>query len=222
MKHYVAIVVCAGLVVGCTAMDKGGKGMKMAGKEARAHIGHVMTGWKDTPDSKGLLPVSIEEAKIALAHAEFAAKKPNDLKWMKTHIEHVLHAVDPSTVKITAPGLGYGVRKAAAGAKAHIEFAAKSEDASENVKLHARHVAASSGNTSWRIDAIVSTGNRMLAGDMADRAAAQVQQILELVKEILDGFDENGDGKVTWHEGEGGLMEAKKHMGFMMAGEKMM
>ena len=221
MKQYVAIAWSAALLAGCTTMDKETEGMMMAGDEARAHIGHVMTGWKDTPDGKGLLPVAIKEAEIALKHAEFAAKKPDDLKWMQTHTEHVMRAIDPSTVSITAPGLGYGVRKAAAGARAHIGFAAKSKDSSKNVRLHAQHVAASSGNTNWRVDAIVAMGKRVLAYDKAEKAVPRVQEILLMVKEILDGFDANGDGKVTWHEEEGGLLEAKKHMGFMMKGEKM-
>ncbi len=28
-------------------------------------------------------------------------------------------------------------------------------------------------------------------------------------------------GQVTWHEGDGGLLEAKQHMGFMMKAETM-
>ena len=218
MKQYIAIAMSAALLAGCAMKDEG---MKMAGDEARAHIGHVMTGWKDTPDGKGLLTVAIMEAEIALKHAEFAAKKPGDLKWMQTHTQHVMHAIDPSSVKITAPGLGYGVLKAAAGAKAHIEFAAKAKDANGNVKAHAKHVAASSGNTKWRVDAIVATGKRVMADGTAKSAAARVQQILQMVKEIRDGFEDNSDGKITWHEGEGGLSEAKKHMGFMMKAEKM-
>ena len=221
MKQYVAIAWSAALLAGCTTMYKGTEGMMMAGDEARAHIGHVMTGWKDTPDGKGLLPVAIKEAEIALKHAEFAAKKPDDLKWMQTHTEHVMHAIDPSTVSITAPGLGYGVRKAAAGAKAHIEFSAKSKDSSKNVRLHAQHVAASAGNTNWRVDASVAMGERVLAFKKAKKAAPRVQEILLMAKEILGGFDADGNGTVTWHEGEGGLLEAKKHMGFMMKAEKM-
>jgi len=221
MKKYVAIACSAALLAGCTTMDEGSEGMMMAGDEARAHIGHVMTGWKDAPDGKGLLPVAIQEAEIALKHAQFAAKKPDDLKWMQTHTEHVMHAVDPNTVSITAPGLGYGVRKAAAGAMAHIGFSAGSADSSENVKLHAQHVAASAGNTDWRVSAIIIMSKRVLSYDKATKAAPRVQEILLMVEEILNGFDDNGDGKVTWHEGEGGLLVAKKHMGFMTTGEKM-
>ena len=33
------------------------------------------------------------------------------------------------------------------------------------------------------------------------------------------GVDANGDGKITWVNGEGGLKDARKHMGFMQKGE---
>ncbi len=221
MKLFVAIACGAALLAGCTTMDEKSGGMMMAGDEARAHIGHVMTGWKDTPDGKGLLPVAIAEAEIALQHAQFAASKPDDLEWMQTHTQHVMHAVDPNTVSIEAPGLGYGVRKGAAGAMAHVGFAAGTEDASENVKLHAQHVAASAGNTDWRVSAIIIMSKRVLSYDKASKAAPRVQEILLMAEEILNGFDDNGDGAVSWHEGEGGLLEAKKHMGFMLTGEKM-
>ena len=39
------------------------------------------------------------------------------------------------------PGSGYGVKKAAAGAQQHLDFAVKAEGASDNVKTHATHVA---------------------------------------------------------------------------------
>ncbi len=44
-------------------------------------------------------------------------------------------------------------------------------------------------------------------------------KIEELAARLVAGEDVNGDGKVTWHAGEGGLKEAEKHMGFMMKGE---
>ena len=42
---------------------------KMAKKNvAHVHIGHVMTGWNDTPDGQGLLPTAEAEAKVARRH----------------------------------------------------------------------------------------------------------------------------------------------------------
>ena len=36
---------------------------------------------------------------------------------------------------------------------------------------------------------------------------------------MLDGMDADGDGEITWQEGEGGLAQAAQHMQFMKEGE---
>ena len=113
---------------------------------AHAHMGHVSMGWAGTPEGKGFLPTAMAEAKTTAQHAKFAAKKPNDLGWMKTHIRHVLQTIDTSP-ESKGPGLGYGVLKATGEAAKHINFAAKSEGASNNIKAHAVHVVASFQNT---------------------------------------------------------------------------
>jgi hypothetical protein len=118
LKICVGTVLAAAIVGGGAALyDKpmADKKMTMAGTQSRAHIGHVMTGWKDTPCGKGLLVTARAEAKIAQQHANFALAKPDNIKWMKTHTTHVLHAVDPSAMA-KGPSLGYGVVKAAGGA----------------------------------------------------------------------------------------------------------
>ncbi|MCZ6512105.1 MAG: hypothetical protein O7A62_16145, partial [Alphaproteobacteria bacterium] len=183
-----------------------------------AHMGHVLTGWKDTPDKKGLLPTAMAEADIAKAHVGFALKQPNNLKWLKLHTGHVLHAVDPS-VEPKGPGLGYGVAKAATGVAAHINFAAGSDGASKNVKAHATHVATSAENTVGWTKQIVALGKQVQASTSASDAAAKVRQIDKLVAQLADGTDANGDGKVTWVKGEGGLGQAQLHKGFMSKGE---
>ena len=220
------VTVAAGLaLVACAA--EGDKKMmaekKMADKakaamESHAHIGHVMTGWTDTPGNAGLLPTAEEEAQIALQHATFAAQKIGDLKWMQTHTKHVLHAVDPS-VEPTGPGKGYGVANAATGAAKHIDFAAASGDASENVKLHATHVATSAQNVVARVERIVERGQKVLEAKSAIAAAPFVREIKYLCEELLAGADADGDGKITWQEKEGGLDQSRAHMGFMMKGE---
>ena len=71
---------------------------------SQAHMGHVTKAWKDTPGKKGLLTTAIAEATVAARHAGFAASKPGNLDWMKTHTHHVLHAVEAS-LESKGPGL---------------------------------------------------------------------------------------------------------------------
>ena len=189
-------------------------GAALAGSMAHAHMGHVAKGWKDTPNKMGLLPTAVAEARIAAQHAGFAASKTDDLKWMKLHTHHVLHALDAS-LEAKGPGLGYGVLKAASGAMKHINFAAGSKDASKNVKTHAVHVAASAGNTVERAKALVALGRKILAAKTAAQAAPMVKKMAMLAGQLQTGVDANADGKITWHKGEGGLNAAVKHLGIM-------
>jgi hypothetical protein len=186
---------------------------------SHAHMGHVMNSWGDTPNKAGLLPTAMEEAKIAHQHAGFAAQKPTDLEWMKMHVQHVMHAMEPESVA-QGPGLGYGLVKAANGVAKHANLAAASEDASANVKTHAEHVATSVGNAAALGQQIVDLGKQVqVTGNAAD-AAPLVERIESLSLRILEGFDADGDGQVTWSEG--GLAQAAQHMEFMYKGEGMM
>lgn len=211
----------AGLLLfgACTAVTGTSGDTAMAAENpAHVHIGHVMTGWNDTPEGKGLLPTAEAEAAIAIQHARFAASRPDDLDWMKLHTGHVMNACDP-TVEPQGPGLGYGVVKAASGVAQHIRFAAESEGASDNVKTHAVHVATSAGNVVERCRRILELGARVKAAESAAQAAPLVAEIERLAKALVDGEDADGDGTVTWKQGEGGLAEVRKHMGFMLEGE---
>ena len=183
---------------------------------SHAHMGHVMDGWGDTPDGKGLLPTAIAEAEIAIQHAGFAANKPGDLKWMQTHTRHVLHAIDPA-IEASGPGLGYSVVAGAAGAAAHINYAAESDGASDNVRTHAEHVATASQNAVARAAEIVALGKEVLSAGSAADAAERVTQVVMLSEQLLTGEDGDGDGKISWQEG--GLDVAKAHMGYMAKGE---
>ena len=195
-------------------------GTAFAAKKSQAHMGHVSKSWNDTPGKAGLLPTAVEEAKIAAFHASAAAKKSDNLKWMQTHARHVINAVDPS-VEAKGPGKGYGVLKAAAGAAKHIGIAAKQGDASDNVKTHAVHVGASAQNTVDRAKSIIATAQKILAATTAKAAAPLVKQMAKVAGQLQAGFDANGDGKIGWQKGEGGLGVATKHMGIMFKGEGM-
>lgn len=203
------------LVIGCAA-DR--MTSSSDASMAHEHMGHILTSWQDTPDQAGLLPTAIAEADVAVQHAGFAASRPDDLDWMKLHVVHVVHALDPTEAP-AGPGLGYGLERAAAGVGQHAGFAAESEGASDNVKLHAGHVATSAENVVQWSERIIELGVAVDAATSAATAAPIAAEIETLTLAIRNGTDADGDGQVTWQAGEGGLAQAEQHMEFMRQGE---
>ena len=181
------------------------------------HIGHVATGFANTPDGAGLLPTAEAEAQVAAQHAGLAARDLSNLAAMQAHIGHVQHAVDPSAVE-AGPGLGYGVVAAAEGVARHIELAASGDGAAGAVVTHSPHVAQAARNTVARAQRILELATQVQAAGSADAAAPMVQEIQQLAAQLVDGDDVNEDGRVGWQEGEGGLATARQHLGFLMGG----
>ncbi len=181
------------------------------------HVGHVATGFANTPDGAGLLPTAEAEAQVAAQHASLAARDLSNLAAMKTHIGHVQHAVDPSVVE-AGPGQGYGVMAAATGVARHIELAAGVDGAAGPVVTHSPHVAQAAQNTVARAQRILELAAQVQAAGSAEAAAPMVQEIQQLTAQLVDGQDADGDGRVGWQEGEGGLATARQHLGFLMGG----
>jgi hypothetical protein len=184
------------------------------------HIAHVMNGFSDTPNGMGLLPVAEAEAKTAAQHAALAARDPANLAAMKLHAGHVLNALDPSIVPM-GPGLGYGLKKATNGVVTHIELAAKAQGASQNVVMHANHVATASRSTIERADSAIAIAKSIQAAASAADAAKLVNQLVPITQQLMAGVDRNGDGRIGWDQGEGGLQQASEHIDLLLKGEKM-
>jgi len=185
------------------------------------HIGHVMTRWKETPNMQGFLPVAVADARVAAAHAGYMQKAPDNLESIKNHAGHVLNALDP-TLEAKGPGSGYGVKKAAAGAMQHVEFAAKAEGASKGVQTHAGHVTASLTDVSQWTDEAIATAQKIRSATSAAEAKPLVDQLISQLNTIVNGVDANKDGNIGWQTGEGGLAQAETHMNLMMKGEGIM
>lgn len=201
---------------------------------AHVHIGHVMTSWKDTPDMKGFLPTAIAEGEIAQEQAHMADLEGRINDFI-LYGGYTLNALDPSpetkellktayarlpnTRTIDIPGSGYGVKRAVAGALQHVQLAAKAEGASENVKTHAAHVAASLENVVKWTDQAIAAAQKILVAPNVAQGQPLVTELEELTGYINAGFDANGDGQIGWQTGEGGLAQARTHMRLMMKGE---
>ncbi|MGW8248910.1 MAG: hypothetical protein ACWGOV_12470 [Acidiferrobacterales bacterium] len=207
MKHIVRIAFFAALATVA--------GAAMAGNMSLTHVQHVNKSWTDTPQQKGLMETAIGEAEIAALHAGFAAKKPDDLAWMKMHNKHVINALDPG-MEPKGPGMGYGAMKASKGVIKHIKLAAGSKDASDYLKMHAVHVATSAENAVKRSQQVLKLSKKLQKTYSSEKAAKLSKEIVVLTQAILNGTDANGDGKITWQAGEGGLLESRKHLGFIV------
>lgn len=181
------------------------------------HVGHVATGFANTPDGAGLLPTAEAEAQVAAQHAGLAARDLSNLGAMQTHIAHVQHALDPSVVE-SGPGAGYGVMAAAQGVARHIELAAGVDGAASSVVTHSPHVAQAAQNTVARAERILELAAQVQSAGSAEAAAPLVEEIQQLADQLVDGADTDGNGRVGWQEGEGGLATARQHLGFLMGG----
>ena len=120
-----------GLLLAALAMWLGGCTLKMP-LVSHAHMGHTLTAWHDTPDQRGLFVVAVQETDTALAEAALARAKAADASLARLHALNVLHALNPDRQPF-GPGLSYGALRALEGAIDHLEFAASSEDASDNM-----------------------------------------------------------------------------------------
>ena len=187
---------------------------------AHAHMGHVADGFANTPDGAGLLPTALSEAAVARQHAELAMRNTADLAAMQRHAGHVLHAIDPSKIE-QGPGAGYGALRASAGVIQHIEMAGAHETASENVATHATHVATSARNAVGRAERIAGLAEEIMAAGSVDHAAHLLGELATLTEQLIAGHDANGDGRIGWQEGEGGLEQAEMHINLMKRGEGM-
>jgi hypothetical protein len=184
-------------------------------------ISYVAANYLDTPDKAGLLAMAQTEARIAAQHAGFMTRALDNLQTMQMHAGHVLHAMDPSTMpKATAPGKGYGVKRALEGIIAYSDLAAKTAGASPNVKTHTAHIIEAARSTSLRADQVIALTKKIQSATSAAVAAPLVSQLNSLCNELVAGNDLNHDGKIVFGAGEGGLQQAQDHMNLLLAGER--
>ena len=48
-----------------------------------------------------------------------------------------------------------------------------------------------------------------------------MEELAELTARLIAGYDANGDERIGWQEGEGGLEQAELHLNLMKRGEGM-
>ncbi len=184
-------------------------------KDYEVHLSHILNSWSDAPGEVGLTTVLEQEASIAGEHAAYAVTDLEDLANIQVHTRHVRHAIDPMTESGGGPGAGYGIVKAAADIIEQIELARDAKDASDSVILHSEHVLASIRNVQFWAGKSLDKAGQILGGASPVASAFYAEEIVERIEWILNGRDADGDGNITWHEGEGGLAQAREHLSYI-------
>ena len=182
---------------------------------AHVHVGHANTGWKQTPDQKGLFTTAEAEAQAALTHARAAVAAGSDLTRIKSETAAVVYAITAEG-RATGSGLGFGLKKALAEAGDHILFAAESDDASENVRQFAGRFQTDSAVVIERCDLVLALAQDVILSGKAEDAAALAEEIGIQTALIVDATSGNA---ASSGEGDIGLVQLRQEMDAMIARE---
>ena len=185
-------------------------------KEYRVHLGHILDAWPETPGGVGLIAILEEELDIAAAHAGYAATDLENLDNIQLHTGHVRHAVDPASLRSgQGPGRGYGIVRAAQGARDHLAWALAAADASDSLQLHAEHVDTAAANVLFWAGKVLDKAGQIVGGASPVASAFFAEEIVAHLDWMRNGRDADGDGAIGWGEGEGGLAQMKEHLGYI-------
>jgi len=210
VQKWVPILALTGMIVGGCA--------NQAPTIAHVHVGHALTGWRDTPGKEGLFVLAEDKAQQALDSAESASKATNDINKIKSDINLSVEATNPSQNTIDGKKR-YGLKQSVEGAVDHITFAADSDDASDNIKSSAKAFANNSTTVLERCDLITALGEDIKNTSSVDEAVVLTAEVLNLARANVHGEDSDGDGILGSNPSEYGLTQLRKQLDAMVARE---
>ena len=134
---------------------------------------------------------------------------------------HIVHIADG--FRGTPNGVGLlatAIAEAEVAAK-HAGIAAKNSKNLVGMKRHMNHVlhATSAQNTVDRVLQMIGLARAIQEASSASDAAPIVEELAAISVQLTAGNDANGDGGVSWQEGEGGLDTAQIHVNIIKSSE---
>ncbi|MDH3272506.1 MAG: hypothetical protein OEN56_14310 [Gemmatimonadota bacterium] len=201
-----------------TVPAHGQEGASAGRSPALTHVHHVAVSFRGTPEQQGLLATAVAEAAIAHQHAALAMRDPTDLDAVQRHTRHVLNALDPG-VEENGPGLGYGAVRAADRTAHYIELAPRSVGSTSAIETHSVHIATAARQAAQNGQAAVEVAGEILEAEDAASAEAMLSELVALTEAMVNGVDADGDGRIGWQEGEGGLAQAARHLDLLRQAE---
>ena len=194
-----------------------GDATALPGENAPAHVGHVAYGFPGAPGGRSLAAAASAETGTMLLHANFAGGDLSDFGAMRRHAGHVLHLLEPAD-GASGPGLGFGVIPAVEALVSHLERAAGESGASDNLRTHAGHVSAIAAGLLANAHRAAGIARQLGDAPTIRRAAPLVARLRALAYQITEGFDVDGDGRLSF-DGEAGMQQLEAHLYLLLEGE---
>ncbi len=179
---------------------------------AHIHVGHAVTGAHDTPGHVGYFTLAETQARRAWRIAQ-ALDAPSNQSL--AHIKRSVSDINAITNTRGSYPLARSIREAAD----HIEFAAKSDDASENIKAGYREFQQTILPVLYRSSLIASFHAQMRDATTVEEAQFLAGEISALVRANLYGYDADGNGAVGNSTGELGVVQITQALQALIAGE---
>lgn len=183
---------------------------------SHAHVGHALTAWGDTPNQEGLFVVAEKETKTAFK-AVLSAQTDQTLEKAQRHIGTVIHALNPD-LHLQGAGLGYGAIRALGGVIDHINFAAQSDDASQNVINSAATFSVHARPVLDRLKLAAETA-RLAERSRGTEFAGLTEELQGMLDQCLHGADLDGDGIIGGTPEEFGLTQLRNEISVMLRSE---
>lgn len=166
---------------------------------AHVHLGHSITGAHDTPDNVGYLTLAEQRARDALEMAEAALADGRPVDAVK---------VDVAAVNaFTNTEEPYSLTTAVKEAVSHIEYAALSDDASDNVKAGYQQFAETIDGALTRGSLIESYAREVASASDPAQVQRLAEEIHRLARANVYGVDADGDGVIGSSPEEYGMVQ---------------
>ena len=178
---------------------------------------NVTKGSPATPGNVGFLRLAEIEAASASEQAD-KALAAEDLETMRTHLRKLLTALDPRTEaseSVSRTGLIY----ATAAINANLSIAQQMEEASVNLRTQAGRAIVASDNVIEWSQGLADTTRAALQFQSLEPAREMMASARGSLNHIIYGKDANGDGKIGWQKGEGGLQQVREYVEYLAKGE---
>ena len=196
-----------------------GEATPLPGDDAPAHVGHVAYAFPGAPGGRSLAATASAEIGTMVLHANFAAGDLSDYGAMRRHAGHVLHLLEPAE-GASGPGLGFGVIPAVEALVSHLERAAAQSGSSDNLRTHAGHVSQIAAGMLANARQAAGLARQLGEAVSIRRAAPLVARVRALVYQIAEGFDIDGDGRMSF-DGEAGMQQLEAHLYLLLEGESL-